>query len=140
MDIRKQDATFFSTIQKLNRTGEDPKYLNNEHVTMDKCMALFGGLRKFKLKFEDRATMEEIYWKVFGKSNVTNNEISALIVRGFIAQGKNVDINWAKVAKSITKEKEHRDDAKGGGHLAIVKKECASHPINSGSIMDVIHG
>jgi hypothetical protein len=32
---------------------------------MEECIALFGGSRKFKLKFEDKATIEEIYWKVF---------------------------------------------------------------------------
>jgi hypothetical protein len=61
-------------------------------------------------------------------------------LHGFIAQGKGVNINWAKVAESTTKEKEHKDDAKGGGRLAIVKNECASHPIDSGNIMDVIDG
>ncbi len=65
MDIRKQDVTFFSTIRELNNTSVDPKYLNNERVTMEECIALFGGSRKFKLKFEDKATIEEIYWKVF---------------------------------------------------------------------------
>jgi hypothetical protein len=84
VDIRKQDATFFSTIQELNNTNDDPKYLNNEHVTMEERIALFGASRKFKLKclklkYEDRATKEEIYWKVFTTSNVTNNEIIASI-------------------------------------------------------------
>jgi hypothetical protein len=112
---------------------------------MEECIALFGGSRKFKLKclklkFEDKATIEEIYWKVFGTSSVTNNEIPTSIVHDFIAQGKGININWAKVAKSTTKEKEHRDGANGGGRLTIMKKECAFHPINSGSIMDVIDG
>jgi len=145
VDIRKQDAIFFPAIQELNNTGEDPKYLNNEHVTMEECIAFFGGWRKFelkclKLKFEDRAAIEEIYWRVFGTSSVTNNEIPTSIVCGFIAQGKGIDINWAKVVESTTKEKAHIDDAKGGGHLTTMKKERASHPINSGNNMDVIVG
>jgi hypothetical protein len=145
VDIKKQDAIFFPTIQELNNIGEDPKYLNNEYVTMEECIALFGGSRKFKLKclklkFEDRAAIEEIYWRVFGTSSVTNNEIPVSIVHGFIAQRKGIDINWAKVVESTTKEKARRDDAKGGGHLATMKKERAFHPINSGSNMDVIVG
>jgi len=111
----------------LNSIGEDPKYLNNEHVTMEECIALFGGSRKFKLKcsklkFEGRIAIKEIYWREFGISNVTNNEIPTWIVHGFIAQGKDVDIIWAKAAKSTTKKKAHRDDAKGGGRLTTMKK------------------
>jgi hypothetical protein len=43
-------------------------------------------------------------------------------VHGFIAQGKGVDIIWAKAAKSTTEKKAHRDDAKGGGRLTTMKK------------------
>jgi hypothetical protein len=92
------------------------------------------------LKSKDRAAIEEIYWKVFGTSSVTNNEIPTWIVHGFIAQGKGIDINWAKAIDSITKEKARKNDAKGGGHLAIMKKELASHPTDSGNIMDIIDG
>jgi len=112
---------------------------------MEECIALFRGSRKFKLKCselksEDNATIKEIYWKVFGTSSVTNNEISAWIVCGFIAQGKGIDINWAKVAESTTKKKAHRNDAKGGGRLTTMKKKHAFHPIDNGSNMDVIDG
>jgi hypothetical protein len=55
------------------------------------------------LKFEDRVAIEEIYWKVFGTSSATNNEIPTWIVHGFIAQGKGVDINWAKATDSTIK-------------------------------------
>lgn len=55
-------------------------------------IVLFGGKNlKFKslaLKLIDKITMEEIYWKVFGTYTITNNEILAWIVRGFIAQKK----------------------------------------------------
>jgi hypothetical protein len=92
------------------------------------------------LKSKDRVTIEEIYWRVFGTSNVTNNEILAWIVCDFIAHGKGIDINWVKAVESIIKEKACKDDAKGGGCLAIMNKESAFHPTNSGSSMDVIDG
>ncbi len=112
---------------------------------MEECIALFGGSRKFKLKclelkFEYRATIKEIYWRAFGTSSLTNNEIPTWIVHGFIVQGKGIYINWAKAAESTTKEKARKDDAKGGGHLATTKKEGAFHPTNSGINMDVIDG
>ncbi len=89
----------------MNGISEDPKYLNSEHVTMEERIAVFGGSRKFKLKSKDRIAIEEIYWTMFGTSSVTNNEIPTWIVRGFIAQGKGVDINWVKVVESTTKKK-----------------------------------
>jgi len=92
------------------------------------------------LKFEDKVAIEEIYWRVFGTSSVTNNEIPTWIVCGFIAQIKGIDINWTKAIESTIKKKARRDDAKGGGHLATMKKEHAPHPTNSGGIMDVIDG
>jgi hypothetical protein len=50
VDIRKQHLVFLSTIGELNNISEDPKYLNSEHVTMEECVVLFGGSRKFNLK------------------------------------------------------------------------------------------
>ncbi len=47
--------------------------------------------------------MEDIYWKVFGIASITNNEMPTWNVRGFTTQSKNIEINWAKAAKSTTK-------------------------------------
>ncbi len=44
VDIKKQNAYFFATVQHLNATSLDPKSkLENEHVTPKECNALFGG-------------------------------------------------------------------------------------------------
>jgi len=109
VDIKKQNVFFFSTLRKLDNVGLDPKYdLDNEHVIVEECNFLFRGSKKIKinspiLKVEDRAAMEDIYWKVFG----TSNEIHAWIMHGFITHSKGHPINWAKVAKSTAKEKTH---------------------------------
>jgi hypothetical protein len=86
---------------------------------------MFGGSRKFKmkslcLKLEDKASMEEIYWKVFGIAYVTNYEMHAWIMQGFIVESKGIDINWVK---SIAKEKARRDEIKSNGRLRMVKRE-----------------
>jgi len=70
----------------------DPKLdLDNSHVTTEECNLLFGGANKFKiksltLKLANKVALEDIYWRVFGMNIVTNNEMHAWIVRGFIAQ------------------------------------------------------
>jgi hypothetical protein len=60
---------------------------------------------------------------VFGTNIVTNNEVLAWIMCGFIAQSKGIDINWAKAIEPTTKEKACKDEVKVGARLAIVKKE-----------------
>lgn len=64
------------------------------------------------LKLEDKAGMEKIYQRVFGTSSVTNYEMHAWIVRGFIIESKGIDLNQVKVVESIAKEKTHRDEVK----------------------------
>jgi hypothetical protein len=58
--------------------------------------------------------MEDIYWRVFGTSIVTNNEVPLWIVCGYITQTKNIENNWEKAVTSTTREKTRRDDVKNG--------------------------
>jgi hypothetical protein len=56
------------------------------------------GENKYKLKapsfaFCDRTGMENIYWRVFGTSTITNNEMPLWIVRGYIAQKNKLKSN-----------------------------------------------
>jgi hypothetical protein len=80
--------------------------------------------------------MEDIYWRAFGTTFVMNNEMPAWIVRGFIAESKGININWAKVVESTTKEKASRDEVKGNGQLGVVKrKQIINISDNGGSII-----
>jgi hypothetical protein len=50
VDIKKQDAMFFTNVKKLNAFGFDPKYeLENKHVTTKECWFFLGDLRNSKL-------------------------------------------------------------------------------------------
>jgi hypothetical protein len=56
--------------------------LENEHVIVEKCNALFGGFNKFKtkspyLKLQNEVIVEDIYWRVFGTRTIVDNEIPA---------------------------------------------------------------
>jgi hypothetical protein len=58
---------------------------------------LLGG-NKFKLKAPglalcDRIIMEDTYWRVFGTSRITSNKAPLWIVRGYIIQTTNIEIN-----------------------------------------------
>jgi hypothetical protein len=78
--------------------------------------------------------MEDIYWRVFGTSIVTNNKVPLWIVRGYIAQTKNIEINWAKGTASTAREKTHRDDVKNGQTM-YVKKEKIDYATNTSGNM-----
>ncbi len=92
--IKKQKFVFFSQVWQLVDTSLDKKFdLNNKHVIVKECIALFGGSKKFNikahdLKLEDRITMEEIYYKLFGTSIITNNDMPTWIVHGYITHTK----------------------------------------------------
>jgi hypothetical protein len=83
VDIKKQDALFFAAIRNLKAFSVDSKYdLENKYVTTEECWFLFGGSRKFKmkspsLKLGNKAGVEEIYWRVFGTTSITNYEMLA---------------------------------------------------------------
>jgi hypothetical protein len=112
MDVRKHNVSFYTNVKQLNGKGFNSKFdSENQHVNAKECYALFGGSRNFKVKSPNLklATLEDIYWRVFGTSTITNNEVLTWIVHGFIAQSKRIEINWVKVTKSTTKENACKD-------------------------------
>ncbi len=78
--------------------------------------------------------MEDIYWRVFGTSIVTNNEVLLWIVQGYFAQTKNIEINWAKAAPSTVREKTRKDDVNNGCTI-YVKKEKIDYATNTSGNM-----
>jgi hypothetical protein len=51
-----------------------------------------------------------LYAQCYGHNNVTKNELFLWFVKGYIAQEKGIDINWAKVATSTAKEKLRKEE------------------------------
>jgi hypothetical protein len=61
-------------------------------------------------------------------------------VRGFITKSKGININWAKVAKSTSKEKACRDEVKNNGCLGVMKrKQTINISKSSGSMIPNWH-
>jgi hypothetical protein len=91
---------------KIHNAIYENNYVLN--FIVEECIVMFKRTRKyniksFGLKLEYKTSMEDIYWKVFGIASITNNEMPTWNVRGFTTQSKNIEINWAKAAKSTTK-------------------------------------
>jgi hypothetical protein len=51
-----------------------------------------------------------LYSKCYGHSSVTNNEFYMWFVKGYVVQEKGLDIDWAKVIASTTREKFRREE------------------------------
>jgi hypothetical protein len=90
----------------LSNIGLDPKHdLENEHVSIEACNSLFRGLKKINIQFcglklKAKVAMEDIYWRSFGTTIITNYKIPPWNVHGFIAQTKGYEITWAKAMES----------------------------------------
>jgi hypothetical protein len=74
---------------------------------------VFNKISKFKTtntQFHANTTKKllNLCSKIYGSSNVTNDEFMSWVVKGYIAEVKGFDITWVKVATSTTKEKAHR--------------------------------
>ncbi len=74
---------------------------------------VFGKLAKFKttntqLHVDTKKDLLELYCKIYGTSIITNNEIMSWVVKGYIAQAKDYNGNWARTVASTTKKKAHR--------------------------------
>jgi hypothetical protein len=44
----------------------------------------------------------ELYAKIYGKTEVTNNEFMAWVVKGYIAEQMGLKVNWASTALSTS--------------------------------------
>ncbi len=54
--------------------------------------------------------LKKLRWQIYGSTTPTNNDFMLWLVRGYIAQVKGVEINWAKVVASTAREKAQRKD------------------------------
>jgi hypothetical protein len=71
---------------------------------------VFGKVAKFKttntqLCTETKKELLELCCRIYGTSIITNNEFMSWVVKGYIAQAKGYNVNWARAATLIAKEK-----------------------------------
>ena len=109
-----QDEEFFFNVQKLPNCGFNPrKQLSTKHVTHEDVLALFGQrgcrLTSPHLPQSNKLSLLNLYWRIFGTEEVTNNEVQGWILKGYIAEKKNFEINWAKGAAMTATEMARRE-------------------------------
>ncbi len=98
-------------IRGLNGTRLNSKTkLTVEHVYKAYVEKVFGKVSKYKttntkLHQDTKKNLLRFCSQIYGTSIVTNDEIMSWVVKGYIAQHKSIDVNWAKMATSTTKNK-----------------------------------
>jgi hypothetical protein len=74
-------------------------------VTIEKVEEVWGKCSAFKttnttLNPETRSELLQLYTKIYGKMEVTNNEFMTWVVKGYIAEVMGFEVDWATTAAS----------------------------------------
>ncbi len=111
----------FSGVKQLHAKGLYPRIdVTSEHLTTTDITKHFGNVDKFKitnpiLPLEKKTKLERLYWRVYGTCHITNNDIMAWLVKGWITKCNGHKINWTKVTTCIAKKKARRSTMNNSG-------------------------
>lgn len=104
--LKTQTAEFFIKERGLCGSGLNPKLASDMAcVTPEKIEEIWGKCTAFKttnttLNPERRKELLHLYSRIYGKTEVTNKEFMAWVVKGSIAEGMGFEVDWASAAAS----------------------------------------
>jgi hypothetical protein len=104
--LKTQSADFFIKERGLSGSGLNPKLASDMScVTPKKIEEIWGKCVAFKttnttLKLETRKELLQLYFKTYGKMEVTNKEFMTWVVKGYIAEQMGFEVDWASAAAS----------------------------------------
>ena len=107
-NLKAQTHEFFVTERGLCGEGLNPKLASDMAVvTQEKIEEVWGKCTTYKttnavLLPERRKELVELYAKIYGKPEVTNNEFMAWVVKGYIAEQMGCTVDWASAASSTS--------------------------------------
>ena len=97
--LKTQSADFFINKRGLSGSGLNPKLASDMScVTPEKIEDIWGKCVAFKtmnttLKPETRKELLQLYSKIYGKTEVTNKEFMAWVVKGYIAEQMGFEVD-----------------------------------------------
>jgi hypothetical protein len=112
--LREQTVDFFVNIRGLPNKGLNPKsVVDTAVVTAEDLEEVWGKVSAYrttntKLHPDTRRELITLYGKIYGTEDVTNNEFMLWVVKGFILECKDEDVDWATAAASTAREKADR--------------------------------
>jgi hypothetical protein len=104
--LKTQSADFFIKERGLCGSGLNPKLASDMScVTLEKIEEIWSKCVAFKttnttLKPETRKELLQLYFKIYGKMEVTNKEFMTWVVKGYIAEQMGFEVDWASAAAS----------------------------------------
>ena len=107
-NLKAQTHEFFETERGLCGEGLNPKLASDMAVvTQEKIEEVWGKCTTYKttnsaLPPERRRELIELYAKIYGKTEVTNNKFMAWVVKGNIAKQMGLKVDWASAASSTS--------------------------------------
>jgi hypothetical protein len=106
--LRSQTLEFFTKERGLCGQGLNPKLATNMvFVTVEKIEEIWGKCTGFRvtsttLKPETWRELLDLYYKKYGKREVTNKEFMAWMVKGYIAEQMGHSVDWASAATATS--------------------------------------
>jgi hypothetical protein len=106
--LKLQTHDFFMKERGLCGLGLNPKLPSDMAcVTSENIEEVWRKCSSFKtsntnLKLESRLDLLQLYAKIYGKPEVTNNEFMVWVVKGYIAKSLDLEVDWATAAASTT--------------------------------------
>jgi hypothetical protein len=127
--LKLQDVGFFVKERSLSNKGLDPKNSKevDPYATLVAIEEIFGKGGKFRttntqLHPDTWKELIDLYKKIYGTRDVTNNEFMEWHVKGYIAELSGEQVNWAEAAAATARWKlDHihrvllKMDAEGSG-------------------------
>ncbi len=112
VNLSLQIEEFFDVVRHLNNKRFNPRIeLTFEHVSEIDIDEVFGPLKQPKYKYTNSTLHPNIIkglvrlcWQIYGTFVITNNDFASWVVKGFIAQKKGVNVNWATIVAWTEKE------------------------------------
>ena len=112
--FREQTVEFFVKVRGLGNSGMNPKSAaDTAGVSADDLEEVWGKVSSYRttntrLHPETRRELINLYAKIYGTEDVTNNEFMLWVVKGFILECKGEVVDWATAAASTAREKADR--------------------------------
>jgi hypothetical protein len=107
-NLKAQTHEFFVTKRGLCREGLNPKLASDMVVvTEEKIEEVWEKCTTYKtsnsaLLPEMSKELVELYTRIYGKTEVTNNKFMPWVVKGYIAEQIGLKVDWASMASSTS--------------------------------------
>lgn len=129
----KRDLKYFRDVLGLPAKGLDPNHLQDEHVTRDECVKVWGPRRSrqgfiFKKSHPDTELNHRIeqLWSIIYQKKV--REFGWKFGKAILAEKKGIPIDWATFAVNIARKEKSKHSKKGAKRTVSINVDLGHEP------------